>query len=113
MFVLAGMRIGHRLLDVLHGDQTDAAILIVDHQQFLDPMLVQEALGLVLAHALAHRDQPLLGHQLGDPLPRISGEADVAIGENADELAGMAAAGAFHHRNARDAVVPHECQRIS
>ena len=38
--------------------------------------------------ALAHGDQLVLGHQLGDRLPRIGGEAHVAVGEDADQLAG-------------------------
>ena len=49
LLVLAGVRIGDRLLDVLHRDQADAAVLVVDHQQLLDAVLVQQALGLVLA----------------------------------------------------------------
>ena len=55
LLVLAGVRIGDRLLDVLHRDQADAAILRVDHQQLLDAVLVQQPLGLVLADALAAR----------------------------------------------------------
>ena len=49
LLVLAGVRIGDRLLDVLHGDQADAAVVVVDHQQLLDAVLVQQPLGLVLA----------------------------------------------------------------
>ena len=44
-----------RLLDVLDRDQADAAVVVVDDQQLLDPVLVQQALGLVLADALAAR----------------------------------------------------------
>ena len=57
LLVLAGVRIGDRLLDVLHRDQADAAVLRIDHQQLLDAVLVQQALGFVLADALAHRDE--------------------------------------------------------
>ena len=70
LLVLAGVGVGDLLLDVLHRDQADAAVVLVDHQQLLDAVLVQQALGLVLADALAHRDQLLLGHQLGDRLAR-------------------------------------------
>ena len=48
LLVLAGVRIGDRLLHVLDGDQADAAVLVVDHEQLLDAVLVQQALGLVL-----------------------------------------------------------------
>ena len=68
LLVLAGERMRDRLLDVLDGDQADAAILVVDHQQLLDAVLVQQALGLVLADALAHRDEVFVRHQLGDRL---------------------------------------------
>ena len=112
LLVLAGIRIGDRLLDVLDGDQADAAILVVDHQQLLDAVLVQEPLGLVLADALAHGDEPLLGHQLGHLLARIGGEAHVAVGEDADQLAGPAIAAALDHRNAGDAVLLHQRERV-
>ena len=95
LLVLAGVRIGDRLLDVLHRDEPDAAVEVVDHQELLDAVLVQEPLGLVLADALAHGDEPILGHQLGDLLARIGGEAHVAVGEDADELAGPAVAAAL------------------
>src|SRR6185369_5742010 len=40
--VLAGMREFLRLLDVLDGDETDAAIAVVDDQQLLDAVLMEE-----------------------------------------------------------------------
>ena len=85
--ILAGQRMRDRLLHVLDGDQSDAAVLVVDHQQFLDAMLVQHPLGFVLADALAHGHEIFVRHQLGDLLPRIGGKAHVAVGENADQLA--------------------------
>ena len=85
LLVLGGVRVEPALLDVLDGDQADAAVVVVDDEQLLDAVLVEEALGLVLVDALAHRDQVLAGHQLGDRLRRIGGEADVAVGEDADE----------------------------
>ena len=112
LLVLAGVGVGHRLLDVLHGDQADAAIVAVDHQQLLDAVLVQEPLGLVLADALAHRDQLLLGHQLGNLLPPVGGKAHVAVGEDADQLAGAAVAAALDHRNAGNVVLLHQRQRV-
>ena len=112
LLVLAGIRIGDRLLDVLDRDQADAAVLVVDHQELLDAVLVQQALGLLLADALAHRDQLVLGHQLGDRLARVGGEAHVAVGEDADELAGLAVAAALHHRDAGDAVRLHQLERV-
>ena len=45
--VLHRIRVGLRLVHVLHGDQADAAEGIVHHQQLLDPVLVQQGAGLV------------------------------------------------------------------
>ena len=78
----------YRLFHVLDGDQPDAAILVVDDEQLLDAMLVQQPLRLVLADALAHRDEILMRHQLGDFLLGIGGKPHVAVGEDADQLAG-------------------------
>ena len=106
------MRIGNRLLDVLDRDQTDTPILIVDHQQLFDAVLMQEALGVGLSNALAHGDQPILGHKLGDLLAGIGGEPHVAVGENADELAGASVASPLNHRDAGNAVVLHQSERV-
>ena len=63
--------------------------------------------------ALAHGDEIVLGHQFGDALARIGGEAHVAVGQNADQLARLAVAlRALDHRNAGDAVVLHQLERL-
>ena len=67
LLVLAGVRMGLRLLHVLDGDQADAAIGVVDHQQLLDPVAVQQAPGLVRRDVGRHGDQVVVGHQLVDP----------------------------------------------
>ncbi len=100
------------LVHVLHGDQADAAILVIDHQQLLDAMLVQHALGFVLADAFPHGDEILVRHQFGNFLVRIAGEAHVAIGENADQLAGNVLARAGDDGNAGEAVLAHQRQRF-
>ena len=46
-FVLVGERVGLRLVHVLDGDQSDAAVGVVHHQQLLDAVAVQQAPGLV------------------------------------------------------------------
>ena len=88
--VLAGQRMRDRLFHVLDGDQADAAILIVDHEQLFDAMLVQHPLGLVLADAFAHGDEIFVRHQFGDLLARIGRKPHVAVGEDADQLSGNA-----------------------
>ena len=110
LLVLAGMGMGDRLLDVLDGDQPDAAVLVVHHQELFDAVLVQQALRLLLADAFPHRHQAVLGHQLGDLLARIGCKAHVTVGEDADQAARRLVAG--HHRHAGDAVLLHQRQRV-
>jgi hypothetical protein len=97
---------------ILDGDQADATVLIVDHQQLLDAMLVQHPLRLVLADALAHRDQVFVRHQFGNLLAHVGGETNVAVGQDTDQLARHALAGARHHRDAGDAVILHQAQCV-
>ena len=62
--------------------------------------------------AFAHRDQLVLGHQLGHLLARIGGKAHIAVGENAHQLARTLAVRAFHHRHAGNAMPLHQRERI-
>ncbi len=80
------------LLDVLHGDEPDAVVVVVHHKQLLDAVLVQEPLRLIALDVLLHGDEIVFRHQLVDGLAGIGGEAHIAVGENADELALLAAA---------------------
>ena len=109
--VLGGVGMGGRLLDVLDGDEADAARRLVDDDKLLDPMLMQEPARLVAADPLPDRHH-LAGHQFGDRLARIVGEAHVAIGEDADELRRLAVRAALDHRNSRDRGAPHDGERV-
>ena len=53
--VLVGERMGLRLVHVLDGDQADAAVGLVHHQQLLDPVAVQQAPGLAPARRRPRR----------------------------------------------------------
>ncbi|MCY1292616.1 hypothetical protein D9M70_418500 [compost metagenome] len=112
--VLGGVRVELRLLDVLDGDQADAAAVGVDDQKLLDAVRVKEALGFLLVDAFLDRDQVLMGHQLVDLLVRVGSEADVTVGEDADETTLLLATGAavLDDRDAGNAVLLHEAQRI-
>ena len=92
------------LFDVLDRDQADAAERLVDDQQLFDPVLVEQALGLVPLAAFRHGDQVLVGHQFGDGLALVTGKAHVAVGQDADQLL----AARFDHRNAADPVLLHQ-----
>ena len=110
--ILAGQGMRDRLLHVLDGDEADAAVLIVHHQQFFDSVLVQHPLGFILADAFAHRHQILVRHQFGDFLARVGRKTHVAVGENADQLARHALGSTRDHRNAGKSVVLHQRHRI-
>ena len=109
--VLGGVRMRGRLLDILDGDEADAAAGLVDDDELLDPVLVQEPARLVAPDPLPDRDH-LAGHELVDRLARIVGETDVAVGEDADELAGLAVRARLDHRNAGDRGALHHRQRV-
>ena len=107
LLVLAGMREALRLVDVLDRDQADQTVGLVDDEQLLDPVLVQQLHGLAPAHPLAHGDQALGGHQLAHRPLAARHEADVAVGEDADQPA----ARTLDHRQARDLVPLHQVER--
>ena len=107
--VLAGVGKGLRPLDVLDRDEADAAVGVVDHHELLDPVPVEEPLRLVAVHVLAHRDQVLGGHDLAHRPVRVGLEADVAVGEDADQPA----AARLDHGDAGDAVLLLEAQRLA
>ncbi len=105
--VLRGGRVIHRLLHVLHGDEANATIGVVDHQQLFDSACMEQPTRLILPGAQRHGREVLAGHQLGYELARVLGETDVAIGEDADQLARR-----FGDRNTRDAVARHQRLRV-
>ena len=106
--ILGGVGIGHGLFDILDRDQPDAVIKIVYHQQLLDPPRMQQASRFILADPRADRREIFMRHQFADRLARALGKADIAIGENADELAA-----GFDDGNSRNPVHRHQRLRIS
>ncbi len=88
--VLAGIGVLAYLLDVLDGDQPLEVPLVVDHQQLFDPVLVQVLLGLFESGPGRHGHQIFLGHDIGDRLVEPGFETQVAVGEDADQLAFLA-----------------------
>ncbi len=101
----------HLLLDVLDGDQPLQLAVLVDQRQFFDAVLLEDGLCLLESRSDRRGDQPLAGHELADRLaeiPRLE-EADVAVGEDPDQLA---AAALFGDRNARDVEFAHQVFRF-
>ena len=106
--VLAGIRMAFGLVDVLDRDEAGTDAVLVHHKQLLDPVLVQQALGLGAVDRFGHGHQVLAGHQLAHRLLRIVGEPDVPVGDDARQPA----VAAFDHRNAGNAVTLHQVQHI-
>ena len=73
-------------------------------------MPVQDVLGLVEGRADRHRDQVLLGHHVGDGLLGVGLEAEVAVGQDADQAAFLAAV--VGDRHAGNPVVRHQLERL-
>ena len=83
-----------RLFHVIDGDEANAFIILIDHNEFFDPVLVQQALGFKPVNARLHRNQ-VARHQLGDFGVHVRGKAHVAVGDDACKLAIL-----FNNRNA-------------
>ena len=75
-------------------------------RQLLDAVRVQDLLGLLQADARPRGDQIVLGHHLGDRAVEALLEAQVAVGEDADQAA------VARHRQAGDVVLPHDLERV-
>ena len=84
--VFAGVRILEHLFDVFVGDQPGEQA-VFDHRQLLDAMLVEQLLGLLEGGAGRHGDQVVAGHQLADRTALPGLETQVAVGQDADQLA--------------------------
>ena len=112
--VLAGVGVFPRFLDVLDGDQPHQLVMLVDHQQFFDPVLMKQLFRFLQADAGFHGDQffPPLGHQLLHLAVEIGFEAQVAIGENPHQLPmlgnGHPGNAEFFHQRLG---IPHLCLR--
>ncbi len=104
--VLGRVREADGLLDVLDGDQAAELIPLVDHRQLLDPVAVQDLLRLLERHARLRGDELLLGHHLAHGAVETLLEAEIPIGQDADQLA------APGDRQAGDAVLLHDRERL-
>ncbi len=104
--VLRRVGILQALLDVLDGDQPLELKLIVDDQQLLHAMLVQDGFRVVQRSSDRNGDEVFLGHHFADGNVGAGFEAQIAIGEDADELLVLG------YRHAGNAVVTHDLQRV-
>ena len=101
-----GWRCG--LVDILDRDQAGADTVLVHHQQLLDPVLVQQALGFGPVDRFGHGDQIFAGHQLAHRLLRNVGEAHIPVGDDP----GQPPVAALDHRNAGYPMTVHQVQHV-
>ena len=107
--VLAGIRMLGGLLDVLDRDQAAQLEILVDHQHALEPMLVHELHRLFPGGALAHRHQALARrHDVLDRLVELGLESEIAVGDDAHDLARGA-----DDRQARNLVLIGDVQHVA
>ena len=83
--VFRSVRIFDRLLNVFDRDQALEVVVLVDDQQLLNSVFLQDAFGLAQRGADRNGNQVLPGHHFRDRQiePRL--EAQVAVGQDADE----------------------------
>ena len=100
----AGVGILHLLQDVFDGDESAEHAFVVDDRQFLDAMLVQDRLGGFQRRADGNGDELVLGHDALDGHVLVFDEAEVTIGQDADQSSVLG------DRNAGDAVAGHDLE---
>ncbi len=94
------------LLDVLDGDEAFEFIGIVDDEELFDAVVVQDLFGVLEGGADGDGDEVFLGHDIADGNIGAADEAEIAVGENADELA------AFGDGDAGDLVAAHNVEGV-
>ena len=86
LLVLAGVGVLELLLDVLDGDEAFELVVVVDDEELFDAVLVEDLFGLLERGADGDGDEVVLGHHVVDGDVGAGDEAEVAVGEDADEL---------------------------
>src|SRR5690554_2377660 len=65
LLILARVGKKRRLLDVLDGDETNAAVIVIYDEQLLNPMLMEQPLRFLAIDVGFDRNQAVFRHQLG------------------------------------------------
>ncbi len=106
--ILAGFGMFAGFQDVFHGHQPAQLEFVIHHQDALDAMLVHQGARVFTAGVFAHGNQLFLGrHDVADGLIQIVFKAQVAVGDDADQLF------ALNHRQTGNFVLPSQCQYIA
>ena len=104
--VLGGVGVLLGLLDVLDGDEAAQHVVFVHQRQFFDAVLGEDLARLLQRGAHRGGDEVFRGHDLGDLAGIVGLKAQVAVGEDADQLA------VFGDGHAGDAVARHQFLRV-
>ncbi len=105
--VLRGIRILLRLLNILDGNQATQMTLFIHQRELLDAMLGQNLARLLVGRAHRRGDQILARHDLVDRAGIVGFKAEIAVGQNADQLARL-----IGNRHAGNAVARHQLFRV-
>ena len=108
--VLARVRVLDHLLDVFDRDEALQHEALVDDQKLFDLVTMEELARLLERRADRDGEQRIARHDLGDRPIEVRLEAQVAVREDADEPAFLAAI--LRDRHARDPVLLHQLERF-
>ena len=104
--VLGGVGVLLGLLDVLDGDEAAQHVVLVHQRQFFDAVFGEDLARLFQRGAHRGGDEVFRGHDLGDLAGIVGLKAQIAVGEDADQLA------VFGDGHAGDAVARHQFLRV-
>ena len=87
LLVLAGIGVVNLLLNILYGNKSTKIIGFIDDEKFFHAVLVQHPLGFFQGRSHGDRNQVFLGHHLFHGQVEAVLEAQVAVGQDAHQLA--------------------------
>ena len=107
LFILTGIGIVTGFLYVFYSNQALQYIIVTDHQDLFDSVLVQQSLNFVRRCALSHRYQPFFrGHYIVYGGIHISLESQIPVRDYSNYF------WAIYYGNTRDRILLHQFQHI-
>ena len=103
--ILRCCRIFDRFLNVFDGNQTFQVLVAIDDEKFFDAMLLQDGFRLIERSANRNSYEGLLGHHFGNRQFEARLEAQVAIGDDTDQMSVS-----VNDRHAADVIALHHVQ---
>ena len=107
MRILRSIRILQLFLDVFDCDQALEVVLVIDHEKFFHAVLVKNCFRFFERGSDRDSDEILLGHHLVNGNVEAGFKAQVAVGENADQLA------IVRNGDSGNLVFAHDLKRIA